>query len=71
MPEQQKLDFAVIGSQKCASTWIYDCLKDHPKLNLRNSKNEDWYYGGTVYNQKGNYWYFSVFSKKENWPGAH
>ena len=64
-----KLYFVVIGSQKCASTWIYDCLKNHPDLNLRNSKNEDAYYGGEVYRQKGgDEWYFKQFIKNNNAP---
>lgn len=64
MADHQKLDFVVIGSQKCASTWIYDCLKNHPHLNLRNSKNEDAYYGGAMYRQNGgDAWYFSQFKR--------
>src|ERR1700759_3290419 len=71
MVEQHKLDFVVIGSQKCASTWIYDCLKNHPQLNLRNSKNEDAYYGGSMYRQKGgDNWYFSQFRKNAKPKGC-
>lgn len=56
------LDFAVIGAQKCATTWIYDCLKDHPQLSLRDSKNEDAYYGGQMYKEHGgDEWYFAQF----------
>lgn len=64
--KNMKLDFAVIGSQKCATTWIYDCLKDHPQINVRDSKNEDAYYGGSMYERNGgDIWYFSQFKKDE------
>lgn len=67
MEKKIKLDFVVIGAQKCATTWIYDCLKDHPQLNLRDSKNEDAYYGGAMYKEKGgDDWYFSQFKNAGN-----
>ena len=65
MAEGEKIDFLVIGSQKCATTWLYDCLKDCPTLNLRNSKNEDAYYGGAMFREKGEKWYFSQFDNKD------
>lgn len=62
-----QLDFAVLGVQKSATTWIYDCLKDHPQLNMRNSKNEDSYYGGKLYLANGgDSWYFNQFKQKAN-----
>ncbi len=27
-----KIDFVGIGAPKCATTWIYECLKEHPKI---------------------------------------
>lgn len=67
MEKKMKLDFVVIGSQKCATTWIYDCLKDHPQLNLRDSKNEDAYYGGPLYQERGgDEWYFSQFKNGDS-----
>lgn len=66
MEKKLKLDFAVIGSQKCATTWIYDCLKDHPQLNLRSTKDEAAYYGGLAYHERGGEeWYFSQFNNDE------
>lgn len=29
-----KIDFIGIGAPKCATTWIYDCLKEHPQISL-------------------------------------
>ena len=67
MKNKEKLDFVVIGVQKCATTWIYDCLKDHPQLNLRDSKNEDYYYGGPYFLKNGmDDWYFSQFKKNKD-----
>lgn len=66
MEKKAKLDFIVIGAQKCATTWIYDCLKDHPQLNLRDSKNEDAYYGGSLYKKNfGDEWYFAQFKSND------
>ncbi len=66
--KNQLLDFAIIGAQKCATTWLYDCLEHHPMINMRDSKNEDPYYGGPLYKQKGgDEWYFSQFKNKK--PG--
>lgn len=61
MNKSDKLDFVVIGAQKCATTWLYDCLKDHPELNLRNSKNEDIYYGSNWMKTNGIEKYFKLF----------
>lgn len=60
-----KLDFVVVGAQKCATTWLYDCLNEHREFTLRDSKNEDFYFGGEAFNNSGGIeWYFSQFSKK-------
>jgi len=29
-----KIDFAGIGAPKCATTWIYECLREHPQICL-------------------------------------
>ncbi|MBN1998444.1 sulfotransferase domain-containing protein [candidate division KSB1 bacterium] len=56
-----KPQFFVIGAQKCATTWLYECLKEHPQLYLPQHKRERNYLGGTVYRQKGEKWYYSLF----------
>lgn len=55
------LDFAVIGVQKSATTWLNDCLKEHPGINMKSSKNEDFYYGGPTFEERGEDWYFGLF----------
>jgi hypothetical protein len=64
----QFLDFAVIGSQKCATTWMYDCMKNHPGLNMRHSKNEDIYFGSPWMQQHGQNNYFSMFDTESAMP---
>lgn len=56
------LDFLLIGAQKCATTWIYHCLNEHPELYVGGGKNETYYFGGEVFNQKGLEWFESLFA---------
>ena len=57
-----KLNFLVIGAQKCATSWLYYCLKEHPELNLPKSKKEVEYIGGPLYQNKGGIkWYMDLF----------
>lgn len=56
------LDFLLIGAQKCATTWIYHCLNEHPELYVGGGKNETYYFGGEVFNQRGFEWFESLFS---------
>ncbi len=50
------LDFIIAGAQKCATSWIYYCLKDHPEIHLPSSKRESVYLGGAVHQKRGNVW---------------
>lgn len=34
MPGRNKIDFAGIGAMKAATTWIYECLSEHPQVFL-------------------------------------
>ncbi len=54
-------DFLVIGSQKCATSWLYDCLKEHPQICMPKHKREVEYIGGQIYKEKGIAWYLSLF----------
>lgn len=55
-----KLDFLVIGAQKCATSWLYYCLKEHPELHLPSKKREVEYLGGDLFQARGDEWYFSL-----------
>jgi hypothetical protein len=60
-----RLDFLVIGAQKCATTWLYECMAAHPELHLPAHKRESWYLGGDLYEERGVGWYMDLLS------GAH
>ncbi|QEC68562.1 sulfotransferase domain-containing protein [Panacibacter ginsenosidivorans] len=55
-----QLDFLVIGTQKGATTWLYECLKEHPQICLPADKKEIEYIGGKIFQEKGTDWYFSL-----------
>ena len=49
-----KPGFIIVGPQKCATSWVFECLKDHPEVympetdavdyfNINLHKDEDWY----------------------------
>ena len=57
---KKQLDFLVIGVQKSATTWIYNCLREHPDLHLPAKKREVEYLGGDLYETRGADWYFSL-----------
>lgn len=61
-----KLDFLVIGSQKCATTWIYDVLSSHPQISLPKDKREIEYLGGDLWAERGDDWYFNLMINKRN-----
>ena len=52
-----RLDFLVIGAQKCATSWFYLCLRDHPELHLPVEKKEVEYLGGPLHRKHGDAWY--------------
>jgi hypothetical protein len=56
----KRLDFLVIGAQKCATSWLYYCLRDHPELHLSAKKREREYLGGDLYEKRGADWYFAL-----------
>jgi hypothetical protein len=54
------MDFLVIGAQKCATSWLYGCLKDHPEIKVPATKREVEYLGGDLYDRNGSAWYFDL-----------
>ncbi len=74
MKNNFKIDFIGIGAQKCATSWIAQCLNEHPKICLSNPKElhffnkkglfyhepTDWKYS------KGIKWYKSHFNHCKN-----
>jgi len=53
-----KIDFIGIGAKKCATTWIYECLKEHPQICMSVPKETNYF--GFNY-KKGLKWYESCF----------
>ena len=62
MTDKKQLDFAVIGAQKCATSWMYYCLQDHPEICLPRKKREIAYIGGEQFKKNGPDWFFNRFS---------
>ena len=56
-----RLDFLIVGAQKCAITWLYDCLAEHPELALPKHKLEDAHLGGDLHRLHADEWLFDHF----------
>ncbi len=57
------VNFVGIGGQKCASTWLYDILEDHPQACLSSEKELDFF---SNYWDRGYEWYESKFHCKSS-----
>lgn len=55
-----KPNFIGIGAQKCASSWLYDILADHPQVGLSAKKELDFF---THHYDNGHAWYESHFPR--------
>jgi hypothetical protein len=51
------MDFLVVGAQKCSTSWLYNCLRDHPEMHLPPKKLEKVYLGGNLHNENDDSWY--------------
>ena len=47
------LDFLLIGAQKCATSWLYLCLAEHPDICMPRKKRERMYLGGPWFQANG------------------
>lgn len=59
MTEPPLPDFLIIGPQKCATTWLYDCLYEHPEVLMPET--DSVHYFDMLYN-KSESWYLEYFS---------
>ena len=65
--KKQPLNFLVIGAQKCATTWLFECLNEHPDICLPKHKREVEYMGGPLYKEQGGQqWYLSLLNHCDN-----
>ncbi|MFY0626294.1 MAG: sulfotransferase domain-containing protein [Reichenbachiella sp.] len=69
MDKITKLDFVVVGVQKSATTWIYECLKNHPEISLKNNKYEINYFGGENFRKLGESWFWNQFDNSAKVKG--
>lgn len=60
------MDFLFVGAQKCATSWLYYCLRDHPDLHLPSKKQEEIYLGGDLHRKHGTDWYFQHIGEPKN-----
>lgn len=61
--------FLGIGSQKCASTWLYMVLKAHPEIHV--SKRKELQFFSTEFVHKDMEWYLNHFKSEKNTPIKH
>ncbi len=61
----RRLDFAVVGVQKSATTWIHDVLTQLPMTNMRLNKNEEYHFAGPKFFEEGEDWYWAQFGKQK------
>jgi hypothetical protein len=57
-----KPTFIGIGAQKCASSWLYDILADHPETALSSTKELDFF---SYHYESGYAWYEQLFADKQ------
>ncbi|MEQ8239652.1 MAG: sulfotransferase domain-containing protein [Cyclobacteriaceae bacterium] len=58
-----KIDFLVIGVQKSGTSWLYNCLKEHPEIGVPLKKREVEYIGGPLYREHGGMdWFRGLFN---------
>ena len=58
--EQPRVDFIGLGARKAATTWLYQCLREHPEIQMSESKEIN-YFGRDELFEKGDEWYFRHF----------
>ncbi|MBU0732186.1 sulfotransferase domain-containing protein [Patescibacteria group bacterium] len=64
----KKLDFMGVGTRKCATTWTYECLSEHPQLCLSKNKESYFFYDDHHYSRGLDYYYNRFFDHCK--PGA-
>ena len=60
---RRKVDFVGIGAQKCATSWIYNALKEHPDVYVSDPKELDFF---SCHYNLGFFWYDQHFRDAGN-----
>jgi len=58
----RRVDLLVVGAQKCATTWLYHCLAEHPGVFMPPHKREVEYLGSPLYEGQGPDAYWRLFA---------
>lgn len=58
----KKVDFFLAGFQKCATSWIYECLNEHPDVFVPDIDAPHFF---TINYYKGIDWYYNLYSSYE------
>ena len=56
-----KPNFLVIGAQRAGTTWLYECLREHPEIFLPETKELHYF---DLNHEKGDEWYFQHFEEE-------
>ncbi len=60
--QSSKLDFILLGCQKCATTWLHRCFRAHPEICV-NEEDEIHYFD--IHYTRGQDWFTSFFSEAQ------
>ena len=59
-----QLDFLIIGSRKCGTTWLYEVLRRHPEICVSTKVKQSNYWG--AYFERGQDWYEAFFEPEND-----
>src|SRR5687767_13691009 len=59
---QRRLDFVCIGPQRAGTTWLYECMRNHPCLLVPSSVKETYFFDRHY--QRGFDWYWGHFASR-------
>ncbi|WP_436932574.1 sulfotransferase domain-containing protein [Halosimplex halobium] len=58
-------DFVIVGPQKCATTWMYECLREHPEVLMPETDSVHYF---DMNYHRGEEWYRGFFDAHDNEP---
>lgn len=61
--------FIGVGGQKCASTWLSECLRYHPEIFMSSPK-ELYFFSGVRWKEKNSQWYLKHFENSEGYKAV-
>ncbi len=65
MTKQNKPEVLLLGGQKCATSWLYRCLREHPDIFVPSQKRDSLPLGHTYYEENGIHKYFEPFDQAQ------